>query len=91
MVASIVLVIVNCLVWGGWALSFATKGTLSLRQAAWYVYGPSLMALVILLGTAAVLVSRRGSTGQSGSSFRWTLIATLIAFLPYACVSGGGV
>jgi hypothetical protein len=91
MIGSAVLIALNALVWGAWSLSFATGGANNFDQAVWYIYGPLAVLLSTTVAPAIALTTRYFRQGAPQSWLRAALIVSLLGFLPYACMSGGGV
>ncbi len=91
MILTVVLIALDAAFWGGWGLSFARDGVADPVQTGWYIYGP----LAVALGTTTVpIVALATGHFRSGARRAWlrlALILSLLAFFPYACVSGGGV
>lgn len=91
MVGNAILIALNALVWGGWAFSFAMSGVNNPAQAAWYFHGPFAVLLATTVAPTFALATGRGRHGCTTAWLRGFLILALISFLPYACMSGGGV
>jgi len=91
MIASAVLIALNALVWGAWVACFAMGGTNNGVQAVWYVYGPLSILLLTTVLPIIALATGHLRLGASRALLRMALVVTLLGFLPYACMSGGGV
>jgi hypothetical protein len=91
MIGSVILIALNALVWGVWSLGFATGGVNNTGQAVWYIYGPLAVLLSTTVAPAIALATGHLRQGARRSALRAALVITLFGFLPYACMSGGGV
>jgi hypothetical protein len=91
MIGTAILITLNALVWGTWSLLSATGSASSLEQAVWYIYGP----LAVFLSTTIVpIIALKVGYLRQGAGRSWlraALVITLLGFLPYAFMSGGGV
>jgi len=91
MIGNAILIALNALLWGGWTFSFARDGVHNSTQAAWYIYGPLLAFTVTAVAPTVALATGRLRRSESSAWLRGFLILTLVGFLPYTCMSGGGV
>ena len=91
MILTAVLIGLNALIWGWWTYSFGTDAATYPTHATWYVYGPLAVALATTVVPIGALFSGHLRSGTPRALLRLALILSLIGFLPYACMSGGGI
>ena len=80
----------NVLLWGFWISAFVDHRFSSAEQRHWYFDGP--LTVMLLTGFLPILALRHAVASAGWRAIlRIILVISLLGFLPYACMSGGGI